>query len=312
MGIRSTGIGGGDIGTILGLNPYKTRVELYYEKRGELPKFEGNEATEWGNLLEDIIARKYATVTGQKVKRVRQTIRRKDFPWMLARVDRRVLGAQEGKVLEVKTALSKRFNEANWEGAPPESYSYQVLWYMWVSGWDLGDLAALVSGPEFRIYNIERDENKIWRAVEGAKEFWARVLAGEPPEPVNENDCRIRWAIDSGESVIASAEIFEKVSEISKIQAQISELEAQESALKVMVKEFMQDKAFLLSPLGDKLATWKNSVEIDEERVKLEAPDAYAAAIEPRFSVSKFKKAYPLLAKDMKKPSETRVFRITV
>ena len=37
LGWRTKGIGGSDAGTVLGANPYKTKRELYYEKRGIQP-----------------------------------------------------------------------------------------------------------------------------------------------------------------------------------------------------------------------------------------------------------------------------------
>ena len=36
MKARNTGIGGSDIATLFGINPYATRLELYLQKRGEI------------------------------------------------------------------------------------------------------------------------------------------------------------------------------------------------------------------------------------------------------------------------------------
>jgi len=51
--IRKTTIGGSEISTILGLNPFKNLKALIAEKIG-LSKFEGNDATRWGTMFEDI------------------------------------------------------------------------------------------------------------------------------------------------------------------------------------------------------------------------------------------------------------------
>ena len=59
--IRRKGIGGSDAGTVLGKNPYKSPLTLWAEKRNELPnEFKGNEATAWGHLLEEPIAKRFA------------------------------------------------------------------------------------------------------------------------------------------------------------------------------------------------------------------------------------------------------------
>ena len=51
--IRKTTIGGSEISTILGLNPFKSKKALIGEKIG-LSKFVGNDATRWGTLFEDV------------------------------------------------------------------------------------------------------------------------------------------------------------------------------------------------------------------------------------------------------------------
>jgi hypothetical protein len=51
--MRKTTIGGSEISTILGLNPFNNKKKLIADKIG-LSKFEGNDATRWGLLFEDI------------------------------------------------------------------------------------------------------------------------------------------------------------------------------------------------------------------------------------------------------------------
>ena len=51
---RTTGIGGSDAGTVLGVNPYKTKRELFYEKTGVQPiKPKDNDSLplRWGHAL---------------------------------------------------------------------------------------------------------------------------------------------------------------------------------------------------------------------------------------------------------------------
>lgn len=58
---RHAGIGGSDAGTILGVNSYNSKYELYGDKTGLFPKtFNGNAATWFGHKLEPIIAERYA------------------------------------------------------------------------------------------------------------------------------------------------------------------------------------------------------------------------------------------------------------
>ncbi|MFR4400922.1 MAG: YqaJ viral recombinase family protein, partial [Peptococcus niger] len=48
---RKKGIGGSDAGAICGLNPWKSAVEVYLDKLGELPPVEDNERMRMGVTL---------------------------------------------------------------------------------------------------------------------------------------------------------------------------------------------------------------------------------------------------------------------
>lgn len=52
--IKATTIGGSEVATVLGLNPYRTRTALIAEKLNMCRKFYGNLYTRWGNLFEHI------------------------------------------------------------------------------------------------------------------------------------------------------------------------------------------------------------------------------------------------------------------
>ena len=52
--VRKLGVGGSQIASILGCNPYGTLRELLYSKT-EVVKFESNEKMQWGNLFEELV-----------------------------------------------------------------------------------------------------------------------------------------------------------------------------------------------------------------------------------------------------------------
>lgn len=108
--IRKQGIGSSDAASAVGLNPYKSQLELWMEKTGRdanLPKVDPKDDTSpmfWGTLLEHIVAAHYTKRTGHKVRRINAVLQHPGEPWMLANIDREVTGASDVQILECKTA----------------------------------------------------------------------------------------------------------------------------------------------------------------------------------------------------------------
>ncbi|MGL5225006.1 MAG: YqaJ viral recombinase family protein, partial [Aeromonas sp.] len=197
---RRLGIGGSEIGTLLGLNKYQTPFDLWLVKTGrKIPDdLSDNPAIHWGHKLEAVVADEYAERTKQPVT-VDETHYRADVaPWLVGNVDRMV---GDHKVLECKTAggfAAKKagFGKGNVYGPDgelviacdevPDTYLLQCQHYMLVTGRQEADLAVLIDGRDYRIYSIPRNEAVIAEIVAAATEFWFdRVLADVPPEGCN-------------------------------------------------------------------------------------------------------------------------------
>ena len=103
---RRSGIGGSDAGAIAGLNPYSTAYSAYLDKLGEAEPITETEAMRQGMELEEYVAKRFCEHTGKRVKRCEYILRSKAHPFMLADVDRLVVG--ENAVLECKTGTAIR------------------------------------------------------------------------------------------------------------------------------------------------------------------------------------------------------------
>ena len=57
--LRAKRIGGSDVGAILGVNPYKSIVDVYVDKT-EGSDFKGNNATYWGHVLEGTVLKEFS------------------------------------------------------------------------------------------------------------------------------------------------------------------------------------------------------------------------------------------------------------
>lgn len=176
---RLTGIGGSDAAVALGLSPYRTPLELYLEKRGEIPPFEGNEATLWGQLLEPVVRDEYARRTGRQVS-VPPLARHPKHDFLIAHADGLTT---DGRCYEGKTARS-----ADGWGEPgtdqiPQAYLIQVQHVMLVTATPVADVAVLIGGSDFRLYEVPADRELQDMIVEGEAAFWQRVQKGHAPDP---------------------------------------------------------------------------------------------------------------------------------
>lgn len=181
---RKLGIGGSDAGAVIGLNPYKSAYTLWAEKTGRIPEFEGNLTTEVGSYLEEFVAKLFEKETGKKVRRKNKMLVNTDYPWAFGDVDRLIVG--EKALLEIKTTNSipimKQLRNSE---EFPEAYYAQVVHYLAVSGLEKAYLAVLIGCRDFKVFELERDEDEI-AALMGAEErFWEGCVKAVTPPPTD-------------------------------------------------------------------------------------------------------------------------------
>src|SRR5690625_2158227 len=173
---RQKGIGGSDASAILGFNPWKSLFELYIEKRSDKVQEIDNEAIHWGSVLEDAVAEEFTRRTGIRVRRRNEIFRHKEHDWMIANIDRDVVG--ERALLECKT--TNAFNLDAWTGDEiPPAYMCQLQHYMAVLDYEKAYIAVLIGGQKFIWKEIKRDDEFIELMIELERDFLENiVLAG--------------------------------------------------------------------------------------------------------------------------------------
>lgn len=183
---RRTGVGGSDAASVLGIHPFKDVYELYLDKRGEAPPEDDDflkEGRYWGSVLEQPVCDRYAEETGYKVQKANQLIRSKEHPFMIANIDRKVVGEDRRIGFEAKTAVWREgWGESGSDEIPPYIMC-QVQHYLAVTGYDIWDLAVLIGNRDFRTYRINPIEKIIEQLIDAEEQFWDRVTAGVPPTP---------------------------------------------------------------------------------------------------------------------------------
>ncbi len=144
--LRQSGIGGSDAGAICGLNPYVSPMSVYRDKTCENVSDTDNEAMRQGRDLEDYVARRFSEAAGLKVRRSNMLYRSDEYPFMIANVDRLVVGEDAG--LECKTASA--YSADKWkDGTVPMHYLIQAAHYMAVTGRKAWYIAVVILGKEY-------------------------------------------------------------------------------------------------------------------------------------------------------------------
>jgi putative phage-type endonuclease len=254
---RRTGIGGSDAPAAIGLSPWRSPLDLWEEKTGLAPPQEQTEPMLWGSLLEDVIRREYARRTGFDVQPVKELIRHPKHTWMFAHIDGEV-AEDYRKIVEVKTTRDAR----GW-GDPetdeiPNHYLVQVHHYLACTDAEVCDVAVLVGGQDFRIYQVRRDPQIEAWLIEQEAEFWDAVTANVPPEPKTLRDAVRRWGhFDAKGYIVAGEAEIAAVRTLKEIHRRQKELTTAEEGYKKAITEVLRESGgHLVSPDGELLATW--------------------------------------------------------
>lgn len=190
-------IGGSDASACVGMNPYKSNVELWEEKTGRrIPEdISDKDYVVYGTRAEYHLRELFALdfpeyqVTYQE----NNLFLNDAYPWMHASLDGELV-APDGRhgVLEIKTTnILQSMQREKWNDRIPDNYYCQVIHYLAVTEYDFAVLKAQLKSEwagELRIttkhYFIERKdvEEDIRYLVEAEKRFWDCVTAGRKPD----------------------------------------------------------------------------------------------------------------------------------
>ena len=250
LAIRRSGIGSSDAAAALGLNPYKSQLELWMEKTGRLSgNFEPSHDEKltsplhWGQVLEPIVADHYAQHTGNRVQRVNAILQHVDHPWMMANLDREVVGNDDVQILECKTAGVH--GAKLWKQGVPEYVQLQVMHQLAVTGQQSADVAVLLGGHELQIHRIERDEDLIEQLIALERQFWDYVEKDTPP-PADGTDSadralRALFPKDDGEAVDFSEDenLNQAFAELQHVRETLDSAKKDETRLRHRLQQAM-------------------------------------------------------------------------
>lgn len=273
---RRNGIGGSDAAAIMGASPWSTPLTVYADKTGIGPEKEETEAMRQGTDFEAIVAKRFAEETGKKVRRCNKILQHPAFPWMLANIDRDVVGENAG--LECKT--TSVFNPSDFEGGEvPTYYMWQCQHYMAVTGATHWYLAVMVLSKSFHVFRIKRDDKLIAALITAEEIFWKdHVLAGEPPLPCGtdaEDDVLFAMYPRSMPRSVDLSMLHTDVQTLAVLKDTLKATQQRIDELAQKIKLKMGDAE--IGHSGPFKISWKTSTRasVDSKRLKAENPDIY-------------------------------------
>lgn len=194
LAARRGGIGGSEVGALIGVNEYETAFSVWNTKIHGGKDLSGQAAVEWGHRLEDAVALKAADELGMVSRFAGGLWARKDNPILRVTPDRFACKPRSWNtvgVIECKTAGEDEHwtsgtihPKGHGTGSAPLSYQAQLQWQLGILGLPIGWLACFHLSSERQFFMVEIHADPEWfrEMADEADRFWnVNVLGDEPP-----------------------------------------------------------------------------------------------------------------------------------
>lgn len=290
---RRSGLGASDTAAILGLNGYRTALDVYLDKTATADPVDGelSEATAWGHILETPVARRTVKQHPHLGKLVATPglLAHPDHPWMLATVDfglaaRGSRTAPVRALLEVKTTSVHNYRK-NWmDGVPPPAVQVQCQQQMAVTGMDECWVTCAVGGDSGPMklaepFRVARSQAVIDQLIHYGGKWWAdHVLARVRPEPTFEDADKLAMlypADDSLDAVVMDGDLEDTLAAYldARRKADAAALRADEHRFRL--QNAMGERTALAWPDGQVAVTNKQQTRksLDKQALATERPD---------------------------------------
>lgn len=273
---RRKGIGGSDAGAILGFNLYATPFTVYCDKVGLLNADEDNESMRIGRDLEQYVADRFTQQEGKRTRKMNYILQHPEHEFMLANVDRLVIGEKAG--LECKTASALNRTKFDIGDVPPQYYT-QCMHYMAVTGLEKWYLAILVMGKAFHVFEIVRDEDFIDQLISQEEYFWNTfVIPRVEPDccgTEKEDDALKSIYPDSDGGTITMFGEENQALRYLELKSEIKQLQEEADGIAQNIKKTMGPASS--AEMEGYTAAWKSErkTRLDTKKFKADFPDLY-------------------------------------
>jgi len=262
---RLNSIGGSDAGTILGVNPYKSRYDLWEEKTTKVDTFQTSINVDLGNALEPMILDHYKKInnlTDNEFKTDVPHLTHKKYKYMAANLD--ALDIKNNVIVEAKFSKATSLWAEEREGyalasdIQPHIYG-QIMHYMVVTGLREAVVVALIDGfkLEFRTYKFKYDEAYCLNLKLKELQFWDWVQTKEIPPAMNKYEVERIYVPNEDKAVTANSEQLALVDAYGNISEQLKSLQKQKKELANKIALSLNESTALTNSSGQNIMTYR-------------------------------------------------------
>lgn len=292
---RTKFLGGSDAPVVLGISPWRTPLDLWRDKtQPAMPENldpDRRRVLERGKRMEPYVIDMLAAETGAFIVERNARYIDPEFGFLACEIDAEALADSDNERVNIEIKTVSPFKAREWgelgSDEIPVHYTAQAQHGMMVTGRRLCVFGVLIGGDDFRIYQVQRDDEIIAAMRQREVAFWRdHVEALQPPPPTSAADIEALFRRDAGTAVEATPEIMGALDRVRAAKAAEKDAEA----AKELIALHMRDAARLTFQ-GRDVATWKTQ----QAR---------------RFDQRAFQAAHADLFEQFVKTTESRVFRL--
>lgn len=308
-------VGGSDVSTIFGVNPWVTPLELWMMKKGRLkPAVSKNaDQMEMGHLMEPIAAYWYGQKTGNTVINDTGLFQHADHPYALANFDRRFERPNgERGILECKSTSYHKAGD--WaDEAIPLYYEFQLRFYLAVDDCQYGDFSCIWGtnpNADMAMPSLVRDKGKEDMIFERLEEWMWSLRNDKPPTMA---DVAPKLALDSLARVYgasrASLPTIEFPTKYEKPLRKIAALQVSNSDLAATMKKNDEEIEAHSVRIAELMKTHEHGMlETTKDKLLVD----FVTKTTRRVSSDYLKKEHPSIYQDALRSSESRKVKVSI
>ena len=256
-------IGASQVAAALGISPFQTPADLAMELLGRIPGFEGNEATEAGEIMEPAIARLYTKQTGNEIAPYGDTCVHPQFEWLIAHPDYIKVGAipSDDVLIEIKNVgWRQRFR---WEDGVPVHVVAQCVLQSLLTGINRVEVVAYFGGNDLEIYPLKITAKQQESLMTKVSMYWFDWIEKNMIPPVCDRDIELIKTLypsaDNAMELTATGAVMEDVKDYWGWKQNRNAIDQTIGTLEAKIRLMMGGASALNAPDGTRLFTWRQA-----------------------------------------------------